>query len=692
MTPLFDHPRLVPINQVVRSTINPRKRFSEDSLNELASNIKRHGVLQPILVRPTQPGIKPAMHEIVAGERRWRATRIAGLDEVPCIVREMTDIEALEIAVIENAQREDLHPLEEAEGFEALLKAYGHSEVSASSAEELATKIGKSRTHVYNRLKLLDLVPELREAFYTDEINASVAMMLARMPIQLQPKAMAKLKKAAPDGDAMSVRSAQQLLRKEFMLRLEGATFPIKDADLLPSAGSCIQCTKRTGAVPDLFQDVEHADTCTDPGCYADKVDAFNGQAKAKALSKGLQVFEGDNARALLKFGVASDELNGDYVYMDRPLQNLTGTDKTIKKLLGTFLKPSALFEHPKDKTLREIVQVTKAIDALRNHDLLTNDPEQHKPAAKKAQPDLGTSVATKPDDSHTKPTSFITPEAAWPLPKAMEATYRQTPYDLRAASGKKGKADKEAWTIEHIWRVDAFKKVHKALHDKGHEPPLISKQQIVMDLCLAVLDEADVLPLMRELWGWPEHDDDQSLEQYVRDIVIDLDRDQLDILAAELVLLPELFPGSYDDTVYEDLRLTAVCADDDIQIDWRSIQSHCHKTWLGTPQNCDLPHVSPPAATGDIGAPANGGDKSPQENKEQAPQGAQSQEGSIQLAHWVGQKVKIRTTKRLGEVREVRVDGTLVVAVPSTTQEGVFDLKFCTTHDLQVLPGQARE
>ncbi len=686
MTPLFDHPRLVPINQVVRSTINPRKRFSEDSLNELASNIKRHGVLQPILVRPTQPDVKPAMHEIVAGERRWRATRIAGLDAVPCIVREMSDIEALEIAVIENAQREDLHPLEEAEGFEALLKAYGHSEVSASSAEELATKIGKSRTHVYNRLKLLDLVPELREAFYTDEINASVAMMLARMPIQLQPKAMAKLKKAAPDGDAMSVRSAQQLLRKEFMLRLEGATFPIKDAELLPAAGSCIQCTKRTGAVPDLFQDVEHADTCTDPGCYAAKVDAFNGQAKVKAIAKGLQVFEGDNARALLKFGVASDELNGDYVYMDRPLQNLTGTDKAIKKLLGTFLKPSALFEHPKEKTLREIVQVTKAIDALRKHDLLVNDPDQHKPT-KKPQKDLGTSVATKPDDSHTKPSSFITPEAAWPWPGSVSPGSPASAWVAHAEE-----PPEQAAAIEHIWRVKAFKEVHRALHNKGYEPPLLSKRQIVVELGVSYLDDADTMPLMRELWGWDERDPELSLRTYLWVVTCDMNLDQLDLLAAELVLLPELFPGAGDSTPHEELMLTSLCSDDDIQVDWRSIQSHVHKTWFGNSQNCDLPHLSPPAATGDIGAPAEGGDKSPQEDKEQAPQGAQSQEGAIQLAHWVGQKVKIKTTKRIGEVSEIRGDGTLVVAVPHASQEGVHDLKFCTTHDLVVMPGQTRE
>lgn len=678
MTPLFDHPRLVPINQVVRSTINPRKRFSEDSLNELASNIKRHGVLQPILVRPTQPGIKPAMHEIVAGERRWRATRIAGLDEVPCIVREMTDIEALEIAVIENAQREDLHPLEEAEGFEALLKAYGHSEVSASSAEELATKIGKSRTHVYNRLKLLDLVPELREAFYTDEINASVAMMLARMPIQLQPKAMAKLKKAAPDGDAMSVRSAQQLLRKEFMLRLEGATFPIKDADLLPSAGSCIQCTKRTGAVPDLFQDVEHADTCTDPGCYADKVDAFNGQAKAKALSKGLQVFEGDNARALLKFGVASDELNGDYVYMDRPLQNLTGTDKTIKKLLGTFLKPSALFEHPKDKTLREIVQVTKAIDALRNHDLLTNDPEQHKPAAKKAQPDLGTSVATKPDDSHTKPTSFITPEAAWPLPVGQDGG--------KAADGDD--TDQQSDTeVERKWRTEAFKALHKALHDKGYGFPSTAKRALAVQLGGERLTDMATWQLMCQLWGWPLVAL-SNVRDEMEELVADLTDDAVEILLSQLAVVKDIQEGrlSLHSEFPEELDITQLCDDDEVEVDWQTMRYQAmHPELSGS----DLPHVSPPAATGDIGAPANGGDKSPQENKEQARQGAQSQEGSIQLAHWVGQKVKIRTTKRLGEVREVRVDGTLVVAVPSTTQEGVFDLKFCTTHDLQVLPGQ---
>lgn len=681
MTPLFDHPRLVPINQVVRSTINPRKRFSEDSLNELASNIKRHGVLQPILVRPTQPDAKPPMHEIVAGERRWRATRIAGLDEVPCIVREMSDIEALEIAVIENAQREDLHPLEEAEGFEALLKAYGHSEVSASSAEELATKIGKSRTHVYNRLKLLDLVPELREAFYTDEINASVAMMLARMPIQLQPKAMAKLKKAAPDGDSMSVRAAQQLLRKEFMLRLEGATFPIKDTNLLPDAGSCTQCTKRTGAVPDLFQDVEHADTCTDPGCYAAKVDAFNGQAKAKALSKGLQVFDGDNARALLKFGVASDELNGDYVYMDRPLQNLTGTEKTLKKLLGTFLKPSALFEHPKDKTLREIVQVTKAIDALRRHDLLVNDPEQHKPA-KKAQQDLGTTVATKADDSHTKPTTGTATYEEWPYPDEFPSAkpHQDADQDVEPVVDEQD-------AIERAWRTKAFRAMHKAQHDLGYGFPSVAKRALAVQLMQERLHDQESWDFMCELWGWRPFPLSRPSFQ-VEEIVDEMTDYAVDILLAQLAAIRDLQPDGLDQHVAypEDLALTQICDDDDINVDWQTLRYQAMHPELSEP---DLPHVSPPAATGDNSALAEGGDKSPQEDKEQAPQGAQSQEGSIQLAHWVGQKVKIKGTKRIGEVLEVRGDGTLEVAVPSQSQEGVRNLHHGSTHEFQVLPGQ---
>ena len=334
-----------------------------------------------------------------------------------------------------------------------------------------------------------------------------------------------------------------------------------------------------------------------------------------------------------------------------------------------------------RDKTLREIVQVTKAIDALREHDLLTNDPEQHKPA-KKAKPDLGTSVATKPDDSHTKPTTVSATHDEWTYPNEFPASPQPTDAELDADAYLD-----ERDAVEKTWRTRAFKAMHKALHDVGYGFPSVAKRTLAAQLMQERLNDQATWDFLCELWGWrPFPLSRPSLQ--VEEVIEEMTDDAIEILLTQLAVIRDLEPSGLEQHVDypEDLTLTMVCSDDDINVDWQTMRYQAMHPELS---ESDLPHVSPPAATGDIGAPANGGDKSPQEDKEQAPQGAQSQEGSIQLAHWVGQKVKVRTTKRVGEVSEVRGDGTLVVAVPNAAQEGVSDLKFCTTHDLQVLPGQ---
>lgn len=683
MTPLFDAPKLLDLDKVVRSTINPRRRFNEGALNELASNIRRHGVLQPILCRPTKVG-ENEFFEIVAGERRWRASRIAEQPQIPAIVREMTDTEALEIAVIENAQREDLHPLEEAEGFEALLKSYGHSEANTQSADDLAAKIGKSRTHIYNRLKLLQLIPDLREAFFKDEFNATVAQLLARLPAKMQPKAFAALRKATTDGDPINVRESAKLLRAQFHLRLDRATFSIHDASLLEGAPACTQCPKMSGNEPDLFGD-EPDNVCTDGDCFQGKKLAFNERIKASAREEGLEVIDDDNARAMLKFGTASDELNGDYVYMDRGLPNLTGSDKTLARLLGTLLKPSALFEHPKEHTLREIVLVSKAIDSLRKNDLLINDPEKDKPRKKKQKEDAGTSVATARDTSHMEPS-----QSSWAavLPGEADASLygdRQDAEGADASTEHDDQATRDAdLAKEHQWRVAAFKALHNRLHDRDDylERGL---RMAAKDLCLSYLDGPE-WQLVANLWGWPAAEPVLFVAQ-VEDALSGLDVHQLLILLTELAAIPDVFVDAPLDTGdATSTNLTQLCEDEDLDepIDWRSLRNQAE---FGELSESDLPPNSPARAGEALGGASQGGDKSPPENQGQAPQGAQGKEGS-QLPHWVGQKVRVKGAKTIGEIRVVFSDGALEVATPAG-EEGVRNLRRYVSHELQVLPGQ---
>lgn len=142
-----DGDKLVNINEIEPNRDQPRKHFDEEALKELADSIAMHGVIQPLLVRPLSDG----GYQLIAGERRWRASRMAGLSQVPVVVREMTDEEAMELALIENLQREDLNPIEEAEGFKLLMDTYSFTQ------EQAAEKVGKSRPAVANALRLLSL-------------------------------------------------------------------------------------------------------------------------------------------------------------------------------------------------------------------------------------------------------------------------------------------------------------------------------------------------------------------------------------------------------------------------------------------------------------------------------------------------------------------------------------------------------
>ncbi len=172
--PPFEGSRSAAISQLHRNPDQPRKRFDETELDELAASIKGRGLLQPILVRPI-PGERDAF-QIVAGERRWRASQKAGLHEVPIVVRNLNDQEVVEIAIIENVQRADLNPIEEARGYQALIDLFGHTQ------EEIAKTIGKSRSHVANTLRLLALPPRVRDLLFDEKLSAGHARAIAAAP------------------------------------------------------------------------------------------------------------------------------------------------------------------------------------------------------------------------------------------------------------------------------------------------------------------------------------------------------------------------------------------------------------------------------------------------------------------------------------------------------------------------------
>ena len=188
------------ISQIEPNRKQPRRSFSDDALAELAQSISEHGVLQPILVRPMLHG----GYQIVAGERRYRASRLAGLTEVPVIIRELTDGETMQIALIENLQREDLTPLEEAAGYRTLADEYGFSQ------EDIAKTVGKSRSAVANAMRLLSLPDEAKSLLEDGRLSAGHARaLLAIDDKKLIPTAAQKV---ADDG--MNVRETESYVKR----------------------------------------------------------------------------------------------------------------------------------------------------------------------------------------------------------------------------------------------------------------------------------------------------------------------------------------------------------------------------------------------------------------------------------------------------------------------------------------------
>ncbi len=193
-----DGVRTVPIESLEPSPLQPRRDFGEEELAQLADSLRRHGLLQPLLVRPSRGA--GGGFEIVAGERRWRAAQKAGIFELPVVVRELEDREVVQLALVENLQREDLDPLEEAEAYRRLIEEFGHTQ------EEVAQAVGRSRSHVANTLRLLALPDVIRGMLRAGRISAGHARALLAAS---DPAALAEMVVAR----GLNVRRTEELAR-----------------------------------------------------------------------------------------------------------------------------------------------------------------------------------------------------------------------------------------------------------------------------------------------------------------------------------------------------------------------------------------------------------------------------------------------------------------------------------------------
>lgn len=491
-------PILAQVAKIFASPTNPRKRFPKTAHEEMVASVRQLGVLQPVLLRPWPADRKPPSgatiadtleaFELVSGERRWRAARDAGVEAILAVVRPLTDVQVLEIQIVENLQREDVHPLEEAEGYERLLKSAGYN------ADTLGEKVGKSRAYIYARLKLLDLCPEAREAFFDGKLDASTALLVARIPGKvLQKKAVKDLVNGY--GGPLSYRSAKDHVRRNFMLRLAEATFKPADASLVPAAGSCKECPKRTGNNPDLFGDVDDADVCTDPKCFEDKRQAHYLKLKETAEKKGVKVIEGDAARKLMPYGTHS--LGGGYV----PLDNTCEDDpehRTYRQILGKEAPIAAIIEtnptYESKRPLIEVAQQKTLAEALKKAGIVT-EPAQDDADAKK----------------------------------------------------RKAARDKEeaAIQIEETWRARLFQAVREKFGARFAVTKLLAPEELTL-IAIALFEQAiewgGEYELLMATWGHPvkeDLDDQDQIDAFTRHIAT-LDAPALCLFLTDLALIGE--------------------------------------------------------------------------------------------------------------------------------------------------------
>ena len=292
--------RRIPVERISSNPNQPRQYFDEDALQDLAASIREHGVLQPVLVRSRADG----HFQIIAGERRWRAARIAGLTEIPVIVEQIDDDAALEIAIIENLQREDISPLEEADMFERMTGEHGYS------LRKLATRLGKDKGYVENRLRLADAPPEVRELVAIRRDTLSHAYELMKVD---NPRKRRRLAKQVAAGELSLVKLRQRIEgkpRPEPEPEVEAAESPefeLVALDIEPE-GPAVDAVEGV----DIDQATEHLSAAVDELADALLTDMALAQASSlerQQFAKYLTIakIKLDNAIAVVRSGEARE-------------------------------------------------------------------------------------------------------------------------------------------------------------------------------------------------------------------------------------------------------------------------------------------------------------------------------------------------------------------------------------------------
>jgi ParB/RepB/Spo0J family partition protein len=303
----------LPITAIFESADNPRKTYCEVALRELADTIEQVGIQQPIKVRvmPLMGDDSHFTYEIIFGHRRYRAAKLAGLEFVPCLVVDMDDETAAKVRLIENIQRDDVTPIEEAESIKRMMKQFG------MTADQVGAQLGMKRTTVYNKLKLLDLSEVPRKACLEGIIGPELAARIARHPKSLQAKALERILVPVTDTRpgfegktrkvAMPNAQALPILKTNFIKSLAQASWPLDATHL--QAPACTQCDNCSDVNEFIREDIG-AGNCTDMDCFAAKGKSWIDFLVEDAKAQGKRVFEGKEALDICPSGYTFS-LNG---------------------------------------------------------------------------------------------------------------------------------------------------------------------------------------------------------------------------------------------------------------------------------------------------------------------------------------------------------------------------------------------
>lgn len=356
--PALNVAQMIDLDLIDDSPSQPRSFYPEAFITGLSESMKAVGMLSPMLVRPKADG----RFENVFGHCRKRGARLAGMQQGPCFVRELTDAESAQLQAVENLQREKLDVFDEAQSFAAYIKAHN------CTKDDFCRRTGLSRTQVYNRLKLSTLHADGVKALRSGLIKSEVATLIARVPNDKHQAHALKLildmsprESGRPEDELMTVRKARDMIREKFTLGLKGVIWALDDVTLVESAGACTVCPKRSGVDPilytDLFGKPHHysnmpsgENVCTDPACFDAKKTAQLKRNQAELEAKGKTVISGGKARQTI--GANGEIKNGYVAAKDMKAE--------IKKALASG-KPAPVIvtvQNPRDGNTVEVVKI----------------------------------------------------------------------------------------------------------------------------------------------------------------------------------------------------------------------------------------------------------------------------------------------------------------------------------------------